>query len=90
MPMLVGRLWVSDLLGWCVQIMVVGLDDEDRKLLIETKLKLDEAAKLMTELMETIEVLSDAGMMKAIREGQEDVKAGRVKELRRVLKEEVS
>ena len=46
------------------------------------RLKLDEAAKLMAELMETIEVLSDAGMMKAIREGLEDVKAGRVKELR--------
>ena len=64
------------------------LDDEDRKLLAETKLKLDEATKLMAELMETIEVLSDKDMMKAIREGQEDIKAGRVKELRRVLKEE--
>lgn len=61
------------------------LDDEDRKLLAETKLKFDEATKLMTELMETIEILSDKGMMKAIREGQEDIKAGRVKELRRVL-----
>ena len=64
------------------------LDDEDRKLLAETKLKLDEATKLMAELMETIEVLSDKDMMKAIREGQEDIKAGRVKELRRFLKEE--
>jgi len=64
------------------------LDDEDRKLLAETKLKLDEATKLMAELMETIEVLSDEGMMKAIREGQEDIKAGRVKALRSVLKEE--
>ena len=57
------------------------LDDEDRKLLSETKLKLDEATKLMAELMETIEILSDKDMMKAIREGQEDIKAGRVKEL---------
>jgi len=64
------------------------LDDEDRKLLAETKLKLDEATKLMAELMETIEVLSDEDMMRAIRDGQEDIKAGRVKELRRVLKEE--
>jgi PHD/YefM family antitoxin component YafN of YafNO toxin-antitoxin module len=64
------------------------LDDEDRKLLAETKLKLDAAAKLMAELMETIEILGDEGMMKAIKEGQEDIKAGRVKELRRVLKEE--
>jgi PHD/YefM family antitoxin component YafN of YafNO toxin-antitoxin module len=51
-------------------------------------LKLDEATKLMAELMETIEVLSDEDMMKAVREGQEDIKAGRVKELRHVLKEE--
>ena len=64
------------------------MDDEDRKLLAETKLKLDEATKLMAELMETIEVLSDKGMMKAIREGQEDIKAGRVKELRSLLEEE--
>jgi len=34
-------------------------DDEDRKLLAETKLKLDKATKLMAELMETIEILSD-------------------------------
>jgi len=64
------------------------LDDEDRKLLAETKLKLDEAAKLMAELIETIEILSDEDMMRTIRDGQEDIKAGRVKELRRVLKEE--
>lgn len=64
------------------------LDDEDRKLLAETKLKLDEATKLMAELMETIDILSDEGMMKAIREGQEDIKAGRVNELRHVLKED--
>jgi PHD/YefM family antitoxin component YafN of YafNO toxin-antitoxin module len=46
--------------------------------------------KLMGELMETIEVLSDEDMMRAICEGQEDIKAGRVKELRRVLKEEAN
>ena len=62
------------------------LDDEDRKLLLETKQKLDEATKLMDELMETIEVLSDPEMMKAIREGEEDIRAGRVKELHIVLK----
>jgi len=66
------------------------LDDEHRKLLAETKLKLDAAAKLMAELMETIEILGDEGMMKAIQEGREDIKAGRVKELRRVLKEEAA
>ena len=64
------------------------LDDEDRELLAETKLMLDEATKLMAELIETIEVLNDEGMMRAIREGQEDIKAGRVKELRADLKEE--
>ena len=64
------------------------LNEEDRKLLSETKQKLDEATKLMSELMETIEVLSDPKMMKAIQQGQEDIKAGRVKELRSLLKEE--
>ena len=64
------------------------LDEEDRKLLSETKQKLDEATKLMSELMETIEVLSDPKMMKAIQQGQEDIKAKRVKELRTLLKEE--
>ena len=66
----------------------VFLDDEDRKLLSETKKKLDEATKLMSGLMETLEILSDPKMMKAIEQGQEDIKAGRVKELRTLLKEE--
>jgi len=66
----------------------VHLDEEDRKLLAETKQKLDEATKLMGELMETFEILSDPEMMKAIEEGQADIKAGRVKELRTLLKEE--
>ncbi|MGA2386705.1 MAG: hypothetical protein ABSG33_09245 [Candidatus Bathyarchaeia archaeon] len=66
----------------------VHLDEEDRKLLVETKQKLDEATKLMGELMETFEILSDPEMVKAIKEGQEDIKAGRVKELRTLLKEE--
>lgn len=64
------------------------LDEADRKLLSETKQKLDEATKLMGELMETIEVLSDPQMMKAIQQGQEDIKAGKIKELRKLLKEE--
>jgi hypothetical protein len=64
------------------------LDEEDRKLLFETKQKLDEATKLMGELMETIEVLSDPEMMKAIKQGQDDIKAGRVKDLCSLLKEE--
>jgi len=64
------------------------LDEEDRKLLLETKQKLDEATKLMSELMETIDVLSDPEMMKALKQGQDDIKAGRVKDLRSLLKEE--
>ncbi len=64
------------------------LDEEDRKLLFETKQKLDEAAKLMSELMETIDVLSDSEMMKAIKQGKDDIKAGRVKDLHSLLKEE--
>ena len=66
----------------------VHLDEEDRKLLAETKQKLDEASKLMEELVETFEILSDPEMVKAVKEGEEDVKAGRVKELRTLLKEE--
>ena len=64
------------------------LNDEDRKLLLETKQKLDEAAKLMDELMETIEIMSDPEMVKAIHEGEEDIRAGRVKDFRNLLKEE--
>jgi hypothetical protein len=64
------------------------LDEDDRKLLCETKKKLDEATKLMGELMETIEVLSDPEMMKAIKQGQDEIKVGRVKDLRSLLKEE--
>ena len=64
------------------------LDEDDRKLLFETKQKLDEATKLMSELMETLEVLSDKEIMKAIKQGRADVDAKRVKELRALLKEE--
>ena len=69
---------------------ITCLNDQDRKLLIETKQKLDEATKFMSELMETIEILSDPEAIKAIKQGEEDVKAGRVKELRTLLKEETS
>jgi len=69
-------------------VKVAYLDEEDRKLLLEIRQKLDEATKLMDELLETVEILSDSDMMKGIRQGLEDVKAGRVKELHRLLKEE--
>jgi PHD/YefM family antitoxin component YafN of YafNO toxin-antitoxin module len=42
----------------------------------------------MGELMETFEILSDPEMVKAIEEGQADIKAGRVKELRTLPKED--
>jgi hypothetical protein len=61
------------------------LDEEDRKLLSEAKQKLDEATKLMGELMEALEVLSDPEMMKAIKQGKADIKAGRVRELCKFL-----
>ena len=67
---------------------VVHLDENDRKLILETRQKLDKVTKLMEELLETIEILSDPEIMKNIREGLEDVKAGRVKELHSLLKEE--
>jgi hypothetical protein len=66
------------------------LNEKDRKLLFETQQKLDEATKMMAELMETLEVLNDPKMMKSIKRGQEDIKAGKVKELRALLKEEAS
>ncbi len=64
------------------------LNEEDRKLLFETQQKLDEAAKLMGEFMETVDILSDPAMMKSFYEGQENIKARRVKKLHRILKEE--
>ena len=67
---------------------VVYLDKNDRKLILDTRQKLDEVTKLMDELLETIEILNDPEMMKSIREGLEDIKAGRVKELHSLLKEE--
>ena len=61
------------------------LDEKDRKLLKVTKQKLDEATKLMSELIETLEVLTDKETLKKIRQGQEDIKAGRKKELHMLL-----
>ncbi|MGB9672247.1 MAG: hypothetical protein ACPLZY_03780 [Candidatus Norongarragalinales archaeon] len=67
---------------------VVHLDESDRKLILETRQKLEEITKLMEELLETLEILGDPDMMEAVREGLEDIKAGRVTELRKLLKEE--
>lgn len=67
---------------------VVFLNEDDRKLILETRQKLDEITRLMEELLETVEILSDPDMMEDIRKGLEDVKAGRTTPLRKLLKEE--
>ena len=67
---------------------VVYLDKDDRRLILEAKQKLEEVTRLMEELLETVEILSDPEMMESIRKGLEDMKAGRVTELSRLLKEE--
>ena len=64
------------------------LDEDDRKLILETRRKLDKTTKLMEELLETVAILRDPDMMTNIQEGLDDIKSGRVKELRRLLKEE--
>ena len=66
------------------------LDENDRKLILETRQKLDEVTNLMDELLETVEILGDQEMMKNINEGKEDIKAGRVKDLHTLLKEEAT
>jgi len=48
------------------------LTDEDRKLLLMV-------SRLLEEVLETLEVASDQETVKAIREAEEDVKAGRVR-----------
>lgn len=67
---------------------MVYLDEDDRKLILETRKKLEEIIRLMEELLETVEILSDPDMMEDIRKGLEDVKAGRVIPLRKLLEEE--
>ena len=42
----------------------------------------------MGELKETIDILNDPEIMRDIQQGLADIKAGRVKELRTLLKEE--
>ena len=62
------------------------LNNEEFKLLSQTKRKLGERIGiLLDELIETIEVLSDQKMMKNVHNGLEDIKAGRVKDLRELL-----
>jgi len=48
------------------------LTDEDRKLLLRVN-------QLLEEVLETLEVMSDKETVEAIREAEEDVKAGRIR-----------
>ena len=56
------------------------LTDEDRALLLKV-------SNLLEELIETFEVLEDEETMKSIKEAEEDVKAGRVRDYDEFLKE---
>ena len=48
------------------------MTDEDRRLLLRV-------SRLLEEVLETLEVASDRETVEAIREAEEDVKAGRVR-----------
>jgi len=56
------------------------LTDEDRALLLKV-------SNLFEELIETLEVLEDEETMKSIKEAEENVKAGRVRDYDEFLKE---
>jgi len=56
------------------------LTDEDRTLLLKV-------SKMLEEIIETIEILEDQETMKAIKEAEEDVKAGRIRDYNDLLKE---
>jgi len=56
------------------------LTDEDRALLLKV-------SNLLEELIETFEILEDEEAMKSIKEAEEDVKAGRVRDYDEFLKE---
>ena len=56
------------------------LTDEDRALLLRV-------SSLLEELIETLEVLEDEETLKSIKEAEEDVRAGRVRDYDEFLKE---
>lgn len=63
--------------------MTIGsvlLTDEDRALLLKIN-------TLLEELIETLEILEDENTMKAIKEAERDVKAGRVRSYNEFIKE---
>jgi len=58
----------------------VLLTDEDRALLLKV-------SSLLEEIIETLEILEDEDAMKSIKEAEEDVKAGRVRDHKEFLEE---
>jgi len=65
-------------LGMAVQKAL--LTDEDRELL-------KRVGRLLEELLETLEVLADEELLKAIMEAEEDVKAGRTRNYEDFIRE---
>jgi len=65
------------------EVMVAGnflLTDKDRALLLRVN-------SLLEELLETLDVLEDEGAMNSIREAEEDVNAGRVRDYTEFVEE---
>ena len=58
----------------------VLLTDEDKALLLRV-------SSLLEELLETLDLLEDEEAMESIREAEEDVKAGRVRDYDEFIKE---
>jgi len=58
----------------------VLLTDEDRTLLLKV-------SNLLEEIIETLDILEDEETMKSSKQGEEDVKAGRVRGYNEFLKE---
>jgi len=56
------------------------LTDEDRALLLKV-------SNLLEELIETFEILGDEEAMKSIKEAEDDVKAGRVRDYDEFIRE---
>jgi len=56
------------------------LTDEDRALLLKV-------SSLLEEIIETIEILEDENAMKSIKEAEENVKTGRIRDYDEFLKE---
>lgn len=56
------------------------LTDEDRRLLLRV-------SELLEEVLESFEILEDKETMEAIREAEEDVKAGRTRSYNRFVEE---